>query len=99
MEPDPIRKKILYVITKSERGGAQTHVLDLLRSSRQRYHVGLAVGEAGFLVDAAQTLGITVFPLAHMQAPLHPLRDVSALKELSAAYIPHPLSALQTFES
>ena len=94
MEPDHTRKKILYVITKSERGGAQTHVLDLLRSSRQRYHVGLAVGEAGFLIDAAHALGVTVFPLAHMQAPLNPLRDFFALKELSAAYFPHPGSAL-----
>jgi glycosyltransferase involved in cell wall biosynthesis len=74
---------LLYVITRAERGGAQSHVLELLRASVQRYTVQLATEESGFLVDQAKALGIQVFPLKHLVMPLNPARDLRGVLELS----------------
>ena len=43
--------KILYLVTKGERGGAQIHVLDLVRTLRDRIEPVVACGEDGFLLE------------------------------------------------
>jgi len=75
--------RILYVITRAEHGGAQTHILELLRASVGRYTVALATGEEGYLTDEARALNIPVFILTRLVAPLHPLKDLLALFQLS----------------
>jgi glycosyltransferase involved in cell wall biosynthesis len=75
-------QKLLYVITRSERGGAQQHVLELLKVSRNYFRLGLATGEDSFLASEARKLGIPVFILSHLKPPLHPLKDILALREL-----------------
>jgi glycosyltransferase involved in cell wall biosynthesis len=74
--------KILYVITRAERGGAQSHVLELLHASRELYSVALATGESGFLADEARALGIPVFLMRHLVPQLSLVSDSSAFKEL-----------------
>lgn len=78
-----MQERILYVITRAERGGAQTHVLELLHASVGRYDVALATGESGFLTQEAKALGIPVFLLTNLAVPLNPLQDIFALVELS----------------
>lgn len=80
--------KILYVITRSERGGAQAHLLSLLAQAAQEHHPILAVGAADLkegkdvLVAQAQELGIEVHMLPSLVTPLSPLADLKATQEL-----------------
>ena len=71
------------MITRAEHGGAQTHILELLRASAGRYTVALATGENGFLTDEARSLGIPVFLLTRLVVPLNPRKDLLALFQLS----------------
>lgn len=73
--------KILYLITKSERGGAQAHVLTLMRLQRAGTPV-LAVGDEGFLAEEARRAGIRVYVIASLTQPIHPGRDLRACREL-----------------
>ncbi len=83
METKRNLRKILYVVTRAERGGAQTQVLELLQATRGYFHAALATGETGFLTDEARALGIPVYHLKHLAAPLSPLDDFRALGEIS----------------
>lgn len=73
--------KILYMITKSEIGGAQLHVLELLRYFRDHYEVHLAVGQEGFLTREARNLGIPTHLLPDLIQPVHPIRDLRAVAQ------------------
>jgi glycosyltransferase involved in cell wall biosynthesis len=77
------KTRVLYVITRAEHGGAQSHILELLRASVGRYNVALATGESGFLTNEARILGIPVFLLTQLVVPLNPLKDLCALAQLS----------------
>ncbi len=74
--------KILYVITRAVPGGAQVHVLELLRRFRGRFEPILATGGEGFLTEAARDLGISVFVLPNLVRPINPIKDVQAVREL-----------------
>jgi glycosyltransferase involved in cell wall biosynthesis len=76
-------KRILYVVTRAERGGAQSHVLELLRGAAGRYAVALACGETGFLTREAQARGVAVFHLTQLAAPLNPWKDLWALLQMA----------------
>ena len=76
--------RILYIITRAEMGGGQTHVLDLLRGFSHTCTVELATGETGFLTDATQKLGIPVHIMPHLVQPISPLDDLRALGETVA---------------
>ena len=78
-----IRKpKILQVVTRAERGGAQTHVLTLAESIRQEYEVAVATGERGFLTDACERSCIPVHVVPHLRRAVDPFVDALALWEL-----------------
>lgn len=69
MEADPTRsKRILYVITKANWGGAQKYVYELASAMRERGHeVAVAYGEEGLLAEKLRAAGIpakTVLGLA-----------------------------------
>lgn len=76
--------RILYLITRAEPGGAQVHVLELLRAFRDRAELHLGVGEDwdGFLIQEAGKLGVAVHVVPDLLRPLHPLRDLRALWEV-----------------
>lgn len=76
--------RVLYLITRSEPGGAQVHLLELLRGFRDRAELHVAVGkdEDSFLVEAAEALGVRVHILEHLVWPLHPVKDLAALVEI-----------------
>jgi glycosyltransferase involved in cell wall biosynthesis len=84
--------RILYIITKSEVGGAQRHVLQLIRGMRERGHViGLMCHPGGWLVQEAEKLGVTVYPNAHFKNsynPLHALRTIRSIARGVAAFKP-----------
>jgi glycosyltransferase involved in cell wall biosynthesis len=83
--------KILYVITRSEIGGAQAVVLAYLRSLRDRVDLALATGEEGFLADEARALGVSVFVVPELVPEISPRLDgraVRALYRIIRAYKP-----------
>ena len=82
---DPLtsrRPRILYVITRAERGGAQTHLLNLLHAMHHDFEVLLATGEEGFLTEACRTRGIPVHVIPLLQRRINPFADVKALFSL-----------------
>jgi glycosyltransferase involved in cell wall biosynthesis len=76
--------KIMYVITRSERGGAQIHLLDLLKNLPSGCRPMVATGENGYLVDEARQLGIPVHHIRHLRQPMSPANDLLALREISS---------------
>ena len=74
--------KILFLITRAEPGGAQVHVLDLIRGLGAGCEAILGVGEEGFLADAVRALGVRVHILRHLIQPTRPLTDLRAAGEI-----------------
>lgn len=70
-------KKVLYVITKGNQGGAQRYVYDLARSLSSGYEAVVAIGgeEGSWLQKACTALGIRTVTLATVR------RDVSASQD------------------
>lgn len=86
------RLRVLVVITRGEAGGAQVHVVDLVRSLRDSVAFTVAVGEAGFLGDTLGALGVPVHLLPALHREVSPANDVaavSALRALIRAEHPH----------
>ncbi|HEX4277460.1 MAG TPA: glycosyltransferase family 4 protein [Bryobacteraceae bacterium] len=78
--------KVLFLITRPERGGAQVHVLDLVRGLRQRCEIEVAAGEDEdrFLFEEAGKLGVPCHVLPSLRQPIGIWRDAKALLEISA---------------
>ncbi len=76
--------KILYLVTKSERGGAQIHVLDLVRTLRGRIEPVVACGDDGFLIDECRKLGVEVHIVPNLVHPIRPLQDARAVFAVSS---------------
>jgi len=74
--------KVLYVITRAERGGAQVHLLDLVANLPSGIEPVIATGEDGFLCDRAASLGIPVRKIPHLVQPISPVNDLRALGEV-----------------
>ncbi len=75
---------ILLVITRSEPGGAQVHVRELLRGFVDRERLVLAVGDEGFLAEAARALGVEVRVVGSLQREVAGAGDLRALSDLRA---------------
>ncbi len=73
--------KILYLITRGERGGAQSHLWTLMTLQSFGTPV-LALGEEGPLADQARSAGITVHRVPHLVHAIQPRRDLQALLEI-----------------
>jgi glycosyltransferase involved in cell wall biosynthesis len=76
-----LRPRILQVVTKADLGGAQVHVLDLLRGFRDDFEMVLATGEEGYCTDQARSLGIDCHILPSLVQRIDPISDVKALGE------------------
>lgn len=76
------KPRILYIVTRAERGGAQKHVLDLASALREEFEVAVATGEEGFLTDACRERAIPLYVVPHLQREIMPLRDALALWEI-----------------
>jgi glycosyltransferase involved in cell wall biosynthesis/NADP-dependent 3-hydroxy acid dehydrogenase YdfG len=76
------RPTLVYVITKSELGGAQGHVHDLIKSLTNDYEIHLIVGSLGWLTDKCNELGVTVHHLPKLTRSINFIKDVLAVKEL-----------------
>lgn len=76
-----MKKKILFVITKSNWGGAQRYVYDLATAlPREQFEVGVALGGEGTLTEKLHIAGIRTVPLPSL------IRDVSPLKDIASFF-------------
>lgn len=77
-------KKLLFLITKAELGGAQSHVADLVRGFSNRFAVHLAAGTPGPLLEAARAAGAQVHLLPRLLRSINPLADAASVRECLA---------------
>lgn len=75
------KPRLLYLITRAERGGAQTHVLSLAESMRTEFDITVATGEEGFLTKACRERSIPVHIVKRLQRQVAPLTDTRAFWE------------------
>lgn len=76
MEPAPAGRKVLFAITKSNWGGAQSYVFDLALAGKERgYNVAVALGGEGLLKERLEGAGIRTLPLPNLT------RDVAMLED------------------
>ena len=81
---DP-KKRILFVATQSEAGGAQQFLLHLLsRLPKDRYDIHAAAGREGgsFLYSSLNTLSIPCYRVDSLRRDISPFQDISAVLEL-----------------
>ncbi len=75
--------RILYLITKSEHGGAQSHLLHLVRAAAQRGPVMVMTGEDGPFFAQIRSEGIETRVLTHLKHRLHPWHDAAGVIEIA----------------
>lgn len=75
-------KKVLYVVTLSEWGGAQHIVYLLAKHLRSDYEITVACAPGGLLVERLRGLGLRVIEIPELCRLPHPLRDLRALGKL-----------------
>lgn len=71
--------KILFVITRSDHGGAQVAVLDIVRHLPPSHRPVVAAGEYGFLQQQCEKLGIPFRFVPTLVQPISPWSDLRAL--------------------
>jgi len=76
------RPRVLYLITRAEHGGAQSHVLDLALGMREQFEIAVATGEEGFLTEACRERGIPVHLIAGLEREIKPFEDLRGLGAL-----------------
>jgi len=78
-------KKILYLITQSDFGGAQAYVYNLATNINQEYDIVVAGGEQGYNGELYQKLNkknIKYIYLKHLKRAINPWRDFLALLQI-----------------
>jgi glycosyltransferase involved in cell wall biosynthesis len=75
------KPRILYTITLPVVGGAQSHVLELIRGFHTRFDLRLATSAVGPLTEAAQALGVSVYLLPALGRSISPRDDLRALTD------------------
>lgn len=76
-----LKKVLLYMITQSELGGAQSNVLDLIRGFQKEYNVHLATRIEGPLTESATAISVPVHLLPNLVRSINILHDYYAVKE------------------
>ena len=82
---------VFILITRGDAGGAQNHVLSLIRHLRHQIRFTLGCGEAGYLITEAEKMGVETIVVPHLKRPISPLTDlrcVRALKRILARQNP-----------
>ena len=83
--PNPKKRKILYVITKSNWGGAQRYVYDLathLTRKNLNFDVVVALGGRGPLAQRLHEAGVRIITLENLERDVRLLKDARAFLNL-----------------
>ncbi len=74
--------RVLFLITRAHEGGAQEHVLTLIRGLSPDCETILAAGEKGYLTERAGQLGVAVHVIPNLVVPIHPWKDWRATQSI-----------------
>ncbi len=77
-----VPKKILYVVTKANWGGAQRYVFDLATHLPEGYEPAVAYGQPGLLAQRLKEAGIRTYPLQSLQRDISAWADIKSFFEL-----------------
>ncbi len=81
------KKKILFVITKSNWGGAQRYVYDLATAlPKDEFEVHVAFGQPGLLALKLKAAGITTHPIFSLERNVSLLADIKSFFELARLF-------------
>ena len=75
------KKVLLYIITQSEIGGAQSNVLDLISGFQEDYDVHLATRVEGQLTEYVKAINVPVHLLPNLARPINLFYDFQAIYE------------------
>ena len=77
------KTRVLYVITKSNFGGAQKYVYDLATSlPKDSFDVAVALGGNGILIPKLEEAGVRVVPIPSLARDVNPLGDLKTFFNL-----------------
>jgi len=79
-------KKVLFVITKSNWGGAQRYVYDLATNIPKEYEAVVALGGNGPLVQKLVAAGIRTIPLDSLERDISILKDIRSFLKLVSLF-------------
>ena len=75
--------KVIYVITLPDLGGAQSHVLELMKNMPERgIDVVLITGKNGWLTEQAALLNIKTYIISYLVRQISPWNDMRAIIKL-----------------
>lgn len=77
--------RILYIITRAHPGGAQSHVIELIRGLCEANDIGIVVGEEGYLCDEAAKVGANIYIVPELTRSISPYRDLRAIRQVRRA--------------
>ncbi len=78
--------KIFYLITKSETGGAQTHIYQLSKYfSEKKDEVAVMSSPGGWLEKEVKKLKIKFYPNEYLSNTLNPIKNFLAIKKIKEA--------------
>jgi glycosyltransferase involved in cell wall biosynthesis len=85
IDNSPHRFSILYIITRGDLGGAQTHVFDLVQQlARQGFEVHVAMGNRGPLWEQLAETRVSVHHIPALVRPISATYDIRALRQTVA---------------
>ena len=75
--------RILYVITKSEIGGAQTHLMEVVRYMHRAGHdVSVVTGTTGWLTNELTAIGVDYEILPDLVREINPTKDIKIINSI-----------------
>lgn len=80
------KKKILFVVTKGNFGGAQRYVFDLATSLKDEFNVSVAFGQAGTLSEKLSNAGIETINLENLKRDGDFSSDIKSLFEFFSVF-------------
>lgn len=79
-------KKIAYVITQSELGGAQKNVLLLCNGFKDRYNITVYSAPGGKMIDELNSMGVRHIAISEMVREINPIMDFKCYKKLKMEF-------------
>jgi glycosyltransferase involved in cell wall biosynthesis len=75
--------KILYIITKSNWGGAQKNVFELAKAMKEKGHSAIvALGGAGILQKHLEDIGVKTYSISNLERDISAKKDTGSFKEI-----------------
>lgn len=78
----PYTKKVLFIVTKANWGGAQRYVFDLATHLPEGFEASVAYGQPGLLAQRLKEAGVAVHPIKSMQRDVSVWADIKSFFEL-----------------